>query len=155
MTWAQAQAQLVSVIEGVTPTTARRGKASAFKHSPKSSAENGPNPESRGFWFVPKTIEFVGAMNASGVPPRMRMELDLVIFYVEDKEPAQNFEDLSADHSSVGRALLNPTARGTFSSTSLIGIGIGTSGIMKMTLEKVQGGYRCRTAFAIEYTEST
>lgn len=151
MSYATMQAQIVSVIEAVTPATTRRNKA-AFKHAPTTSEDKGPNPASRGFYIVPRAISFAGANNASGIAARMHAELDLFVFYVEDKEVAQNFEDIAADARSIGRALLAPSARGTYSTTSIVGIGLANDAIMRAQIEKVDGGYRSRTPFVVEYT---
>ena len=84
----------------------------------------------------------------------MRAEVDLLVFYIEDKEPAANFEDIAADHYTIGAALLAPSARGTFSTSSIIGIGLANNAIMRAQIEKVQGGYRTRTPITIEYRET-
>lgn len=164
MSWAKAQARIVSIIEavdiregaGVIPSLSnRRGRsASVFRHR-KDSGDDSP-PQDRGFWIDVESVHFRGPMHhgaiTSQLANRLRAEVQVSIFYSKDVERSSLIEDAISDYSKIAVALLDPGARGEFEDNRIIGIVLGGNELAPAKFEDVGAGKIMRLKFACEYS---
>lgn len=115
MAWTDCRDRLVSIVEGTTPTTVRRGLPGSFKHVVEASAD-GLMPGARSFWFTIRSMRMKGQVSLS-LPRWFRYECDLVIVYPVDADPTLMFEAIAADHAALAARLPDASLWGQPSST--------------------------------------
>lgn len=136
MAWTDCRDQIVSIVEGTTPTTQKRGMPSAFKHVVEANAD-GWKPGARSFWLQIRSMAMKGQVTLA-LPRWFRYEIDLLIVYPVDVDPTIMFEIIAADHAALAARLPDQALWGQPSST-IEGLYLGRDEVLDAEIETDEG----------------
>lgn len=137
MAWAECRDQLVSIVEGTTPTVMKRGLPGSFKHVVNASAD-GFTPSARAFWFTIETMLMKGQVTLT-LPRWFRYGIGLNIVYPLDVDPTLMFEAIAADHSALAARLPDVSLWGGTAST-IEGLFLGADEILQADIDITDEG---------------
>ena len=137
MAWTQCRDQIVSIIEGTTPTVTRRGLAPTFKHVENASSD-GFVPQGRAFWIVLREMMMKGQVTIA-LPRWFRYGIDLVVAYPADVDPTLMFEVIAADHAAIAARLPDQALWGQPTST-IEGLFLGAEELLRAEVEATDEG---------------
>jgi hypothetical protein len=100
--WTEAHAQLVSIVCGTTPTTKKAGSGAKFTHD--SDGRREAPPDTRGFFFEPKSAAMTALFTIPG-ERWLRIDLELLVAYRDVKDRATFFEIILADYLALMKRL--------------------------------------------------
>lgn len=150
MTWSQARAQVVSIIEGVAPVVRVRGLAPSFKEDPTGS-DLAAVGSSRRFWI--RTTSGAPEDVTQPLASRWRVMCDLVVEYPDDVASTAAL-DLSVvdDATRIVYALLNGAnwARPT---STIERIATLDNTLAPFVVEQLTGARRLRISLSVRYRQ--
>lgn len=135
MAWTDARDQIVSIIEGTTPTTKKRGLPGSFRHVAEASED--AIPDARSFWIVITKMSMKGHLSAL-LPRWFVYDVDLVVAYPDDTDPTLLFEAIAADHAAVMARLPDSSLWGQPTST-IESLYLGRDPVGETDIEDVDG----------------
>lgn len=137
MAWVECRDQLVSIVEGTTPTMTKRGLPGSFKHVVNASVD-GFTPSARAFWFTIDTMLMKGQVTLT-LPRWYRYGINLNIVYPADVDPTLMFEAIASDHSALATRLPDTSLWGGTSST-IEGLFLGADEILAADIDITDDG---------------
>ena len=150
MTWSQARAQVVSIIEGVAPVVRVRGLAPSFREDPTGS-DLAAVGSSRRFWI--RTTSGAPEDVTQPLASRWRVMCDLVVEYPDDVASTAAL-DLSVvdDATRIVYALLNGAnwARPT---STIERIATLDNTLAPFVVEQLTGARRLRISLSVRYRQ--
>ena len=150
MTWSQARAQVVSIIEGVAPVVRVRGLADKFREDPTGS-DLAAVGSSRRFWI--RTTSGAPEDVTQPLASRWRVMCDLVVEYPDDVASTAAL-DLSVvdDATRIIYALLNGSnwARPT---STIERIATLDNTLAPFAVEQLTGARRLRISLSVRYRQ--
>lgn len=148
MGWVEARNQIVTIVEGTTLSTKKRGLGSFIRYKAEASALT--LPDSRCFWFEVESATTIRMIRNGGTWESV--ELDLVICYRADLEPAEMLEAMLLDRAALSPRFLDGTQWNRPTSTILKIAHSGEDNLMPTTFERVEGATLMRARVRVEYT---
>ena len=137
MAWAECRDQLVSIVEGTTPTLTKRGLPGSFKHVVNASAD-GFTPSARAFWFTIDNMLMKGQVTLT-LPRWFRYSIALNVVYPVDVDPTLMFEAIASDHAALAARLPDVSLWGQATST-LEGLFLGADEILAANIDVTDEG---------------
>jgi hypothetical protein len=147
VSWALAKATLVSIVEGVTPTTTKRGLPGAFAHVPELSETQG---NARTFRFRIDDLRASGPLMPSAQTLRSIYAVTVEVDYSVDLEPEELDDCIQQDYLAIRGSLLDDSLWGRPSSTIELILPSGNE-ILPASIKRDEAGARLMITFDLEF----